>query len=242
MSHSCSDDFLSRQRLLILAPHADDETYGCAGTIARVKNLGGEVFVIVFSVGDILQYGEEVKMVHGDTRVRELESVMKFLKVDDYEVLFRESEKHLRLDTVSRRDLVDLIERKARLSIENVKPTVLLLPAVSYNQDHEAVFRAGFTACRPHLRDVKSFQPLVLAYDNTSLSWSMEREKFHPQLYVDISGFLEVKKKALSMHASQVRPSVHHGSVESVDYWARVRGREVSVEAAEAFMCLRFVL
>ena len=29
---------LGDQRILVLAPHADDETYGCAGTIA--KNYG----------------------------------------------------------------------------------------------------------------------------------------------------------------------------------------------------------
>jgi len=242
MTWSLSDEFLSKQRLLILAPHADDETYGCAGTIARVKNLGGEVYVIAFSVGDIVQYGETKKMVRGETRLDEFEIVMKYLKVDDHEVIFHESEKHLRLDVMPRRDLVDIIERSSRLSIENVKPTMLFLPAVSYNQDHEAIFRAGFTACRPHLREAKPFQYIVLAYDNTSLSWSVEREKFHPQLYIDISEFLEVKKKALSLHASQIRPSAFHGSIESVDYWARVRGREISVEAAEAYMCLRFVL
>ena len=40
-----SDEFLSQQRLLVIAPHADDESFGCAGTMARIKKLGGEVFV-----------------------------------------------------------------------------------------------------------------------------------------------------------------------------------------------------
>ena len=31
-----SDEFLSKQRLLVLSPHADDEAYGCAGTIAKI--------------------------------------------------------------------------------------------------------------------------------------------------------------------------------------------------------------
>ena len=70
----------------------------------------------------------------------------------------------------------------------------------------------------------------------------MEREKFHPNFYVDISEFLDVKLKALSFHRSQVKPSEHHCSIENLEYLVRVRGRDISVEAAEAFMCYRFVL
>ena len=65
---------------------------------------------------------------------------------------------------------------------------------------------------------------------------------FHPGIYVDISDHLDIKLEALRLHASQMRPSVHHGSVQSVEYWARVRGREVSVEAAEGYMCLRLLI
>ncbi|MFC2171328.1 PIG-L deacetylase family protein [Acidobacteriota bacterium] len=236
------DEFLGKQRLLILAPHADDETYGCAGTIAKTKNLGGEVYVVICSVGDLTHYDGSNTLVSGQQRLQEFEKVMKYLKVDDWDVLFQDADTHLRLDAIPRRDLIALIEREGKLAIDKVRPTMIMLPAVSYNQDHEAVFRAGFTACRPHVPDYKSFQKFILAYDNTSLSWSMEREKFHPHFYVDISDFLHVKLNALSMHASQLRPSVHHGSVESVEFWAKARGREISVDAAEGFMCMRFVL
>ena len=47
------DEFLSRQRVLVISPHADDETYGCAGTIARIKDLGGQVYVSLISVGSV---------------------------------------------------------------------------------------------------------------------------------------------------------------------------------------------
>ena len=53
---TAEDVFLSKQRLLVIAPHADDECFGCAGTMARIKSLGGEVYVIVCSVGDLKHY------------------------------------------------------------------------------------------------------------------------------------------------------------------------------------------
>lgn len=238
------DDFLAQQRLLVITPHADDETYGCAGTIARIKSLGGEVYVVLVSVADVVHYGDgggglTKKLVTHDTRLGEFESVMKTLKVDDWDVLFTDEETHLALDVVPRKKIVKLLECDGKLSIDNLEPTMVLIPAVSYNQDHEALFRAGLTATRPGVPGHKHTVPFVLAYDNTALFWLPERERFHPNVYVDISPFLDLKVEALRLHASQVRDPIYHGSPESLELATRVRGREVSVEAAEGFALLR---
>lgn len=236
------DAFLSKQRMLVIAPHADDECFGCAGTMARIKHLGGEVYCIVCSVGDLKHYDGKSEHVTGSTREEELASVMQYLQVDDWEILYRDEQTHLRLDAIPRRDMVALFERECKLALDKVKPTMLAIPVASYNQDHEAVFRAAWTACRPGVPSIKAFQPIVLGYDNTSLFWSLEREKFHPNFYVDISDFLEHKLTALSMHQSQMRDAIHHSSVQNVEYISRVRGREISVEAAEGYMVFRHVL
>jgi LmbE family N-acetylglucosaminyl deacetylase len=89
---------------------------------------------------------------------------------------------------------------------------------------------------------VKPFQKIVLSCDNPAISWSLEREKFHPNFYIDISDYLDKKIKAISFHKSQMKPSIHHASIENIEHLAKVRGREISVEAAEAFMCHRFVM
>ena len=110
----------------------------------------------------------------------------------------------------------------------------MLIPAFSYNQDHEALFRACVTATRPGVRTERHLVPYVLAYDNTSLFWSLEREKFHPNFYVDISEYLPVKLEAMRLHASQVREPEFHGSPgESGDLISQLRGREISVGSAE---------
>lgn len=235
------EEFLAKQRLLVVSPHADDEAFGCAGTMAKIKDLGGEVYLMTISIGDLQHYGES-GYVEGKTRKKEFIETAEFLKVDGYDIVFEDAEKHLRLDAMPRRDLIAIIERESKVSIDKVKPTIVALPAISYNQDHCAVFHAGFTACRPHIPEFKPFQKTVLVYDNPTLFWNVEREKFHPNFYVDISRYLDIKLKALSLHKSQLRPSIHHCSLDNLRNLVLLRGREISVEVAEAFMCYRFVL
>ena len=246
MSHAPGDVFLSQQRVLVISPHPDDEAYGCAGTIARVKSLGGEVFVLLGSIGTLDHYGsgdtaERMCTVSADTRLSEFRAVMDLLQVDDWEVLFTDDATHLALDTVPRKELVRLIERDARLSIENVRPTMILIPATSYNQDHEALHRACMTATRPGERSERHFVPLVLAYDNTSLFWSPDHERFHPNFFIDVTDFLAAKLEALRAHTSQMRNPLFHGSPEGLELQTRLRGREISADSAEGFMTLRAV-
>jgi LmbE family N-acetylglucosaminyl deacetylase len=194
------------------------------------------------SVGDLKHYDGHKNIVKSETRSSEFAKVAEFLQIDDYDIAFTDTKTHLRLDSVPQRDLISIIERDSKVSLDKINPTIVALPAISYNQDHVATFKAGFTACRPHDPKVKAFPRIVLGYDNQTLFWNVDYDKFHPNLYVDISSFLDVKLKALSLHKSQLRHSPHHCSIENMEYLARVRGHEISVTAAEAFVCHRFML
>lgn len=247
--------FWRDQRVLVIAPHPDDETFGCGGLMAKVKASGGQVYVMVGSVGDLYHYGAEpvaaasvtyrggsapsLALVTASRRADELSEAMATLEVDGYEILFTEPGKHLRLDAVPQADLIALIERDARYAMDRVAPTVVILPAASYNQDHDALFRAGFAACRPHLASQKPFVSMVLEADAPQLAW--HHRPFQPNFYVDISEHLNTKLRAHKCHRSQVKPPPHLASLENVERIARVRGAEIGVEAAEAFRCYRQV-
>lgn len=236
------ESFLREQRVLVVAPHADDETAGAGGLIARVKAAGGKAFVLVLSTGELDHFDGREGTTHGSVRSRELAAAMKVLGVDDFEIAMENSDKHLKLDILPRMELTNLIERGARLSTQKLDPTMIVLPAPSYNQDHEAVYKAGITACRPHLHAHKAFQRFVLVADAPQLSWSVP-PYFKPNFYVDLPPeFLDRKIRAYECHASQLRPSPSPASVESLRRLAEMRGREISVNAAEAFECYRFVV
>ena len=233
------EDFLSNQRLLVISPHADDETAGAGGLMYRIKQAGGEVFVMVLTVGDLDHYDSKDGQTLANTRADELSNAMNVLGVDDWEICFNDSDIHLRLDNIPRRDIVSRIERDSKLAIDKIKPTMLALPAPSFNQDHEVLYKAGITAARPHLANLKPFQRVVLTMDAPQLSWSAD--SFKPNFYVDISDCLDKKLEAFRCHASQLRPDPHQGGVEAHRILAESRGREISVMAAEAYECMRFV-
>ncbi len=228
-------------RILVVMPHADDETFACGGTMARARDQGSAVYVMIISVGGLEHCRGERQAVSAETRMGELEEAMRCLDVTGYTVVYRDSERHMRLDALPRRELVGQIERESELAIDRVRPQVVILPAASYNQDHEAVFAAGFAACRPHLANDKAFVPVVLSADAPQLAWRAAPVQF--SVYVDVSGpYLKRKLEAHACHRSQVRPEPHHASLENLERLARLRGSEVAVEAAEAFVCHRLLV
>ena len=242
MNKLVADDFWARQKLLVITPHADDEIFGCAGTMAKIKDLGGQVFVVCVTVADLVQYDMTNPQVKGSMRKQEFFAGMDALGVDDAEILFDDEETHLRLDKMGRRDLIHAICKGGRLGIDSIMPTVVALPSISYNQDHEALFRAGFTACRPHTGNNSDYPRIVLAYDSPTNFWNIEQDKFHPNFYVDISKYVDIKRKALACHESQLREAPHYLSLDMLERQMFTHGHEICVEAAEAFTCYRWVL
>ena len=144
-----SDEFLANQRMLVLAPHADDEAFGCAGTMARIKSLGGEVYVVVVSVGDLHHYDGKDGMVLGNTRSSELANAMASLKVDDYEILYQSTELHERIDTIPRRELIEQFEKTGRLAMDTIKPTIVAIPATSAASSTPTIRNAASPDPRP---------------------------------------------------------------------------------------------
>src|SRR5664279_5111104 len=234
-----NDAFLAHQRVLVVTPHADDETLGCGGTIARIKDLGGEVYCLIGTFGGIEQYARaehsdatprratEMRFVSGPDRLAEFQAVMDILGVDGWDVMYG-NEFHIALDTVPQRDLIARIERSSSVSIDTLAPTMLLMPAATFNQDHEALFRACLAAT-------------VMAYDNGTSHWARPSQAFTPNLYIDVSDYVDIKLKALNTYVSQGYGR-SNGEEQAVLAALRTYGSHVGVAAAEAFQVLRMAL
>lgn len=226
---------LNNKTLLVLAPHPDDEVLGCGGLISKVKALGGTVYVIMFALGNVQQVGGTSST---DTRTAEAQKTMEYMRVDGYEIMYKDDNIHLKLDLVPRKDLIDIVESASRYSLARTDPDLIAIPSLAcQNQDHEAVYHAAVTACRPRVRENIRNAPAVLVYEQVDNLWSSR--VFKPNVYVDISDHLDTKVQALSMYASQMRDEPNLRSIENIIRLARVRGSEICVRAAEAFECYR---
>jgi LmbE family N-acetylglucosaminyl deacetylase len=230
----------SGERVLVVAPHPDDEVIGCGGVISRVKRAGGEVHVQFMTVGDTADFSAAGWSTAAE-RQAEIEQVTSHLGLDSYHVAFPGSAHHLRLDAGPRHELITMIERDSPLSLTALAPTAVFLPHwTSYNQDHRTTAEAVITALRPGDAAVKHQPAIVLAYEEVADGWTAGPLSV-PDVFVTLSeADLDHKLKALSLYGSQAREHPSTRSDFALRGLAAVRGAQTGVALAEAFHCLRW--
>ena len=234
---------ISNKTALILAPHLDDEVFGCGGLIHRMKQSGTRVYVLFMTNGSTQHFGSGGSS-SGDGRLQELEKVASFLGFDDYEIAFAGDQYHLQLDKVAQRDLVHSIERGSRVSIESIKPDIVLTPlANDYNQDHRAIFEAAMTALRPAATDYRHMCTTVLGYELPYQQWNVAATNSVPSCLVELSEVnIDAKVEALHLYASQLKSATSPLSVHGVKTLAAFRGLQCAAAYAEAYVPLRLVV
>jgi|SRR3989344_3243481 len=222
------------ERLLVIAPHSDDEVLGCGGLISKIKKDGGKVFVLFFNLGFEKNDTKESQI----QRRKEVVDAMKFLNVDDYEIIFKEPNENRDLDARPLHSLIEIIETEGRISLEKINPTIVAIPTIfSHHQDHIHVFNACIAALRPISTPISN---VVISYEAPEHSRWSAMGVFEPNLYVDIENVIEKKIKAFYKYKSQIRPG---GRDEySIKNQARYRGQEVGKKYCEAFFVHRFIL
>jgi LmbE family N-acetylglucosaminyl deacetylase len=143
-----------------------------------------------------------------------------------------------RLDTVPLEELLAAINK----IVAEVKPEwIYTVHAGDIHSDHRAVFEATMSA-------VKSFNSAshgvsrLLSYEtisSTDATPPRPSTVFLPNVYCDITPYLERKLEIMSLYEGEVHPYPLPRALESIRALARFRGATVATEYAEAFMLLR---
>ncbi len=217
-------------RVLVIAPHPDDEVLGVGATMHRLAREGHEVTVAIATVGWAPLFPEsQVTQVRAESHTAA-------------EVLGTGPPRFLDLP-VTRLHAIPEHELNAtfdRLVVE-VEPELVFLPFPGdRHEDHRQVFDACQVALRP-VAD-RSYVKRVLCYETVSEThWSAAglEPVFDPQLHVDVTADLEAKLEAMKKYASQIRPDPDARSLEAVSALAKWRGSVVGMGAAEAFVVVR---
>ena len=220
------------ERLLVIAPHADDEVLGCGGLISRVKDEGGKVFVLIFNVGSVSDKKNSTQKWK-----QELDDAMKYLNVDKYETIFDKSDDNRYLDSKPLHQLIEIIESKSCVSIDKTKPTIVAIPTCfSHHQDHIRIFEACIAALRPMREPLTK---IVLSYEAPEHSKWSTTGIFEPNFYVNIDKYIERKIAAFYKYKSQIK--LGGRDKNSIKTQAKYRGHDIGQKYCESFVIHRFV-
>jgi LmbE family N-acetylglucosaminyl deacetylase len=217
-------------RLVVIAPHPDDETLGAGGTIARFAAEGSQVSVLIVSGHLPPLYPPEAFA----TTKREALEAMALLGVHETDFL------EIPATKINERPVAELNGAIARY-VRARDPQMVLLPFPDRHIDHRLIFDAAVVACRPiHPAAPK----VVLAYETLSEThWNVPgiEPAFVPEAFIDISAYLSTKEKALSCYASQLNEAPSR-AVDACRALARFRGSQNGCDHAEAFKVVRIVI
>lgn len=232
----------STERILIYAPHPDDETIGCGGLIAKAKERGAEVYVQFVTVGDTADASPSGRST-ADERFAEVEAVAAHYAWDGWHIAFPGAAHHLKLDMLSRFDLANAFERTSPLSLAAVEPTMVLAPERgSYNQDHQVTAEAVHTALRPSDRASRHQPRAVLAYEQAADQWRLDAVQ-PPSLLVELDAdHVDTKVAAMRLYTTQSRAHPSNRSDVALRALATVRGSQGGTAYAEGFHVLRWLV
>lgn len=202
------------KKALVLAPHSDDETIGCAGTILQLQNLGYEVVILLFTLP-----GEELADRNCCVgRLQEFFSCMSYygnckgiaLKFPDGDLMghFEQAEKEL------------------RQVVEAEKPGIIFVPYImDSHPDHRCV---GLL-----LASVLSDEDILVAM------YEVWVPILYPNYYIDISQFWEQKRAALICYPSQLEQYAILEKVKKLNSLRAALSMRRKVKYVETFKGMR---
>ena len=215
-------------KILVIAPHNDDEILGVGGTMAKYAKAGHEVIVCEVTAGDLSD---------------EMVQLQKREAIASHE-LMNVKTMFMDLPVVGLREMTTRELNSAFLkAINEVKPEIVFIPHKGdMHIDHRMVIEAAMVALRPVSAP---FIEAIYAYETLSeTEWNTPSvdNAFIPTVYSDITEEIETKLEAMKCHASQLCDYPHPRSIEAMKALAQHRGSTVCCKYAEAFMSIRQLL
>lgn len=217
-------------KVLVVAPHPDDETLGCGGTLLKHHDQGDEIHLLIVTHMFEEQGFSKFQIKKRDQEVKKVSNQYEFHSVH-----------HLKYPT-SELEMIKLGLLIGDISkvVKKVQPEVIYVPYPGdVHTDHGIVFNATI-ACTKSFR--YPFVKKVLAYETlseTDFGINPDHNGFRPNLFVDISKYLDKKVEIMKVFESEISDFPFPRSEKAIRSLAAVRGAACGAQAAESFMILR---
>jgi LmbE family N-acetylglucosaminyl deacetylase len=206
---------ISSRDVLVVAPHPDDESLGCGGSIIKHLRAGSRVKVIFLTNGDKGDFKRKFGKDYVETRKKSSLKAMDTLGVKDYEFWgYGDRELDSTFGSVSKR---------LRKSVDSFNPSVVYAPSpYESHPDHRTAFRLVWELKEQFNISVAFYEVLMTVY---------------PNMLVDITGEMKKKKKAIECYHTEV---YYNDYVEKITGLNRFRTVTLSkdVKYAEAFVLI----
>lgn len=205
---------LVEEKVVVFAPHPDDETVGCGGAIAAHCRHGDQVKIVILTNGnkaDTLNRYSSKDYV--EIRKSEAQKAASILGVKDIEY-WEYQDRELKPDD-------DLICRLSNL-LEEYAPTLIYCPSpTEVHPDHRFTSQALWET----LLRVKT--PPKVAFYELGIP-------FRPNTLVDITPYIEAKKNALKTYESQQAENDYYSKILGLNKY-RTYTLSPQVEYAEGY-------
>lgn len=217
-------------KILVIAPHMDDEILGVGGTIVKhIKQ--GDIVTVCIVANRAYQHKYNKSLIES-----EREATHQAKKILGYQNLVFLDLKDEQLDAA----LINIIIPLEKIYTKIKPDIVYTCHGGDSNQDHQATFSATVVVCR----SVGVHRPSrILCYEtpsSTDQSPPLPNYQFAPNLYVEIAPEeLEKKIEAMKCYKLESRTFPHPRSSKGLNILAEKRGIEIGIELAEAFMVIR---
>jgi N-acetylglucosamine malate deacetylase 1 len=217
------------KKILVIAPHPDDETLGVGGTIAKFSKMGHEVKVLIVSghLPPLYSREEYDKTIH--------ESQLAF------EILGVSSSIRLEIPATMIGDIsINELNSKISEVINNFEPHMVFCPFPDRHIDHRQVFDSVMVATRP-VGTGKNIE-IIAAYETLSEThWNAPHieANFTPNWVINISDFIDIKINALKCYESQISNFPGPRSIEAIEALAKFRGTQAGFGFGEGMHIIR---
>lgn len=222
------------KQVLIVAVHPDDETLGAGGTVLRHIAQGDKVHCVFCT--DILE-SEGFSQEAVFAREQEIAQVC---DAYGFASTHRLGLKTMRVDEYTKSELVTEFSR----IFKELQPNIIYLPFCDdVHSDHRCIFEVTFSCTKsfryPSIERILMMETL----SETDFAPNLSHRSFIPNVFVDITEFIEKKCQIMQIYESEIAPPPFPRSLENIRALALYRGSTMggikSPIYAEAFMLLK---
>ena len=214
------------KKIIVIAVHPDDETLGSGGTLLKHKEDGDEIHWLICTTIEKTDSNFEVR----ENEIKKVDKIYGFNTINNLRL------KTTKVDEYTSQHLVRLISD----IFNEIRPNIIYLPFKGdIHSDHREIFNAAYSCTKsfrfPFIEKIYVMETL----SETEFSPVDGENNFTPNVFVDISNFIDKKIEIMRIYKSEIGEHPFPRSEKNIRALATYRGASAGFNYAESFILLK---